>query len=518
MLEGMPPFDLSETMEPKMKDEFTSDAQNIRNEVQASEERERRSEFLKLCSQKRSEVLTVLDEKFGPGSGDGMYMEENFFEISPRSIGVKNTNGEREFHNTTHAIIIANGTVDTLAHLYFSDRFDNRESLGLVMARLEEQYLNGKLEGEHAEKFEYIKSIEVVALAHDLVQDFSLEVYKDAHATIGRNRRMYEITNENNTILQTLTILMEPDELAAAAAKGIDSSAGVGKFNLTFDELYTTVRATVPASNFAELGGGRANLDISQRDLTATLAEIPSDVTTLSWKDRRRFEAAFAIATSDLRELSGGPSPEVYMNSAHSLLHEVKFGLQDYLRGNAEKLDAPEVQADFAHIIREVVFWYGAQQHFVKNQQRHFDVTLEGIGTLVKNDTFVDYMRAKYSDANYNRNADAAAGFFADLKSVHGKFIYQVLREGYDRWENSDSRNLTLDYVCGQLIDRLFDDADKDELARWYDEENNRLTPSQKATNMGSMLRSAQYKVADKFVDTALVVTVKDAPNYPEPA
>ncbi|EKD96105.1 MAG: hypothetical protein ACD_24C00180G0002, partial [uncultured bacterium] len=289
-----------------MRDELASDAQNLRQEIQASEEvkeREGRSEFLELCSQKKSAILDILDERFGPESGKLERNPNNFTRVSENKIEVKNCNGERSFHNASHAIFIANGTVDTLAHLYFPEYFKNGDTNGMVITRLEEKYLNGGLTDEESEKFEYLKSIEVVALAHDLVQDFSLEINKDAHEFIGRNRRMREESNENETISQILTILLGSDELTAKLAVGLDENARIGKFNLTFGELFTTVRATVPVFNFGELGGGRGNLDVMQGDLAATLAKIPGNGTSLLWKDKRRFEAAFAIATSDLREL-----------------------------------------------------------------------------------------------------------------------------------------------------------------------------------------------------------------------
>ncbi|OGC48802.1 hypothetical protein A3A69_00845 [candidate division WWE3 bacterium RIFCSPLOWO2_01_FULL_37_15] len=503
-----------------MRDELAADAQNLRQEIQASEEikeRERRSEFLELCSQKKSVILDILDERFGPESGKLERNPSNFTRVSVTKIEVKNCNGERSYHDYRHAIFIANGTVDTLAHLYFPEYFRNGDTNGMVIARLEEKYLNGGLTDEESEKFEYLKSIEVVALAHDLVQNFSLEINKDVHEYIGRNRRMREESNENETISQVLTILLGSDELTAKLAVGLDENARIGKFNLTFGELFTTVRATVPVSNFGVLSGGRGNLDVMQGDLAATLAEIPSNGKSLSWKDKRRFEAAFAIATSDLRELSGGPNAEDFMDSAHNLLREVKFGLQEYLKENAENLDGPDVQENYANIVREIVFWYGVQELFVRNQQLHFFETLVGISKVIQSDEFFNYMRGKYSETHFNRNANTAAEFFEDLKRTHGRFIYQVFRERYDIWESSAKRELDLDYVCGELINRFFDEDEKASLSQWYDVEKNRLSAEQKAIHMGSLLKSAQYKIPEKFVDEALVVTVKKV-NSPVPA
>ena len=494
-----------------MRDELIADAENLRGEIQ-------RKEFLDLCEQKKSTILTILNERYGPDSGSPHPKSENRTFISPSEIDVRNCDGERSFHNDEHAKFIAGSTTDTLAHLYFLNYFKDGVSTGEVMAQLEEAYLKGTLTGEEAEKFEFTKSIEVVAYGHDLVQNFNLMVGKDAHEEIGKVRVMETEANENETILQLLTILVGskdlPDLLEAVNVQ-------VGQFNLTYIELITALRATIPTSNISNgsqrLGGGRVDLDVVQRDLMLLFRGIPKESTSLSWKDRRIYEAAFAVATSDLRELSGGPSAEEFMDSSHNLMREIKIGLQEYVDENAAKLDNPEVQVEYAHMLREIVPWYGTQEYFIWRQLAHFNETLTGLHSVVDYPEFFKYMHEKYSTDNFTRNANAAEIFYSDLKKNFVRFIYQVYRERYDAWKDAPGRAITLDYVFLNQIERLFDVAERAELSHWYDVEKGRFDDKHKAVYIGSMLRSVGFDVPDEFVEDELVVTVKKI-NSPVPA
>src|SRR3989344_8244974 len=112
-----------------MRDELAADAENLRGEIQ-------RKEFLDLCEQKKSTILTILNERYGPDSGSPHSKSKNRTFISPSEIDVRNCDGERSFHDDEPAKFIAGNTTDTLAHLYFSDYFKDGVSTGEVMAQL----------------------------------------------------------------------------------------------------------------------------------------------------------------------------------------------------------------------------------------------------------------------------------------------------------------------------------------------------------------------------------------------